>query len=413
MVTELHENRASRIRLDCLPPSALPEAPAGAAPPSMQAEIGAIVATTLDLRPMLQRCAEAVLARMDAVSVCLWTAEEPGRLVAQATAGAAPPAPRSAALKLARLVRAGSAQVIADVQADSRLADRDWLAREGVVAFAAYPLLLGSTSLGALAIYTRQPLPPSSLQALTAVASLLAIGVGRQRAEQARSVFGEQLLAIVGHELRSPLSAITLAALSLQQRPPVTELQQRALGVIQRGADRMARLLQQVMDFAWARLGAGCALDRAPADLDEIARDVVAELQLLNAGGTFHLHTSGSSAGCWDRLKLAEVLSNLLSNAVQYGRPGRPISVGIQGAGDHVDLTVHNEGPPIPPELLPTIFDPFRRGASAAPVPGRKRASNLGLGLYIVREIVTAHGGTIDVTSTAQEGTTFAVHLPR
>jgi signal transduction histidine kinase len=230
-----------------------------------------------------------------------------------------------------------------------------------------------------------------------------------------RADLAERLLAILGHELRSPLAAITMASFAMGERERLTEEDRRTVALIQRSAARMARMVQQMISFTWVRMGDGGGLDREDTDLFEVAGDVLAELELAHRGRLFQLQTSGEAAGFWDRLKLGEVLSNLLSNAVQYGDARRPVSLTIRGLEGGVELLVHNEGSPIPIDLLPHLFEPFQRARREQTPPdrSRRRTGNLGLGLHIVREIVAAHGGTIAVTSTAKEGTTFAVHLPR
>jgi signal transduction histidine kinase len=238
----------------------------------------------------------------------------------------------------------------------------------------------------------------------------------QQRGGRSGDGVAERLLAILGHELRSPLAAITMASFALDQRGQLGEEDRRTVRLIQRSADRMARLVQQMASLTWVGLGRGCALDREDTDLAELAGDVVAEVEQAHRDRAFELRTSGAAAGFWDRLKLAEVLSNLLSNAVQYGDARRPVSLTIRGRDERVDLMVHNDGSPIPSELLPHIFEPFRRAKRLEPrraARNVRHSVNLGLGLHIVREIIDAHGGTIDVSSTMTEGTTFAVHLPR
>ncbi len=217
----------------------------------------------------------------------------------------------------------------------------------------------------------------------------------------------ERLLAIMGHELRSPLSAITMAAGALTQRGELSEPDRLTVVVIQRCAARMARLIERVLGLRWLTREGGCALQREPADLLEIASELLAEAQAAHADRPLLLRASGDAAGRWDRLKLSEVLSNLLANAIQHGDGSAPVTVEIEGDGPLVVLRVHNQGPPIPPEVLPHVFDPFRRPR------GSPRAGHLGLGLFLVREIVDAHGGTVQVSSSAAEGTTFTVHLPR
>lgn len=122
------------------------------------------------------------------------------------------------------------------------------------------------------------------------------------------------------------------------------------------------------------------------------------------------LHAAeGEASGHWDSDRVAQVLTNLVTNAVQYGAANAPISISTRGDQDHVVLQVHNHGAAIPADRLPVLFQPMQRGPQIADRASR----SVGLGLYIVREIVRRHGGTIDVTSTEDEGTTFRVRLPR
>ncbi|HEX6839462.1 MAG TPA: ATP-binding protein, partial [Polyangia bacterium] len=140
----------------------------------------------------------------------------------------------------------------------------------------------------------------------------------------------------------------------------------------------------------------------------EVCGEILGDSEIAHPDRTFALATSGELRGVWDRERMAQVVANLVGNAAKYGEGGAPIAVTVTEAGEGVRLRVHNEGPPIPAEVLPSIFDPFRRGHDH-----RERAESLGLGLYIVSEIVRAHGGTIEAASTAEEGTTFTVTLPR
>lgn len=125
----------------------------------------------------------------------------------------------------------------------------------------------------------------------------------------------------------------------------------------------------------------------------------------------FDFHVEGDAWGEWDRTRILEVVDNLLSNAIKHGSRGQPIDVTVRSDGDDVVLAVHNGGAPIPAELVPVLFDPFRRAARSDHRHGELKSH--GLGLYIVREIVVSHGGTIDVSSTSEAGTTFTVRLPR
>ena len=216
----------------------------------------------------------------------------------------------------------------------------------------------------------------------------------------------EQLVGVVGHDLRNPLAVIAMSAATLLKRGQLTEADAKIVARVARNADHMAKMISQLLDFTRARLGNGIPVERGAIDLADVCAQVVSDCEIANPERTLTLDVAGDTHGSWDGERLAQVLANLIGNAVQYGRPDAPIAVGVDGRGERVLLSVRNQGPPIPSELLPSIFDPFRRG------PSRARAEGLGLGLFIVSEIVRAHGGEVSVQSN-DESTTFFVELSR
>jgi signal transduction histidine kinase len=155
-------------------------------------------------------------------------------------------------------------------------------------------------------------------------------------------------------------------------------------------------------------LGGGIPVRRVPGDLHALTWQVVEELQAAHPERGILVHLRGNGWGEWDADRLYQVLSNLLGNALRYSPGDTEVGVESWEDGEELVLVVCNEGPPIPPHLLPTLFEPFKRGAPSSP-----RRRGLGLGLYIVEQLVRAHGGRVAVTSTAPEGTRFTVRLPR
>ena len=145
-------------------------------------------------------------------------------------------------------------------------------------------------------------------------------------------------------------------------------------------------------------------------DLGKEAAHAVDEVMAAHPGASIELEESGDLEGSWDCARLGQVMTNLLNNAVQHGSTKTPIKVTVEGRDEDVVLRVHNRGPAIPEADLPEIFSPFKRLHSGEPAGA---SSNLGLGVYIVERVVTAHGGTIEVTSTDDDGTAFIVRLPR
>jgi len=170
----------------------------------------------------------------------------------------------------------------------------------------------------------------------------------------------------------------------------------------------MKRMIADVLDFTRGRLGGGIPLSAKPTDFGRICHDTVTELRTAHPSRKIVMETSGDVLGVWDPDRIAQVISNLIGNAVQYGID--PVFVRLHGESDEVVLAVNNQcaGEPLPAEFLPQLFDPFRRGA-----PVEHTHAGLGLGLYIVSEIVRAHGATIEVASSAEEGITFTSHWPR
>jgi sigma-B regulation protein RsbU (phosphoserine phosphatase) len=224
-----------------------------------------------------------------------------------------------------------------------------------------------------------------------------------------RAEFEKQLIGIVSHDLRNPLNAISLSAKGLLERTDVDASTLRSAARIQRSADRAARLVKDLLDFTKVQLGGGFELARRPADLHAIVREAVEEARAAFLDRSIELCAEGDARGDFDQARLAQVLGNLLSNAIQYSPPGTAVRVTSRGETETVALEVHNRGDPIPLDVLSSLFEPFiRRGGQ-----GGTAAAGVGLGLYIARSIVEAHGGRIEVRSSLGEGTTFTVRLPR
>jgi signal transduction histidine kinase len=169
----------------------------------------------------------------------------------------------------------------------------------------------------------------------------------------------------------------------------------------------MVQIIDELFDLSRARLGGGIPIERLPMDLTAVARKTVAEFEATNPNRKIELVCEGSLTGEWDGGRLGQVLSNLVGNAVRHGTVTIPISVRLVGGVGEVELCVHNGGH-IPQDLIPRLFQPFQSG-----VGRRTRAEGLGLGLYIVQQLVIAHGGEVQVSSTPAGGTTFRIRLPR
>jgi PAS domain S-box-containing protein len=236
------------------------------------------------------------------------------------------------------------------------------------------------------------------------------ITVQKQQEAEARQLaeFERQILGIVSHDLRNPLSVIRISASTLLAREGLDERQSKSLTRIITATDRSTRLIRDLLDFSQARLGGGIPVERKQMDLFELTRGVVEELAASHPEREVEISQEGEGAGDWDADRLAQVLGNLVGNALQHSPPHTPVRVRCQGESSTVVIEVHNEGAPIDPAYLPELFEPFRRGRHAG-----SGAGSVGLGLYITRQLVLAHGGRIQVSSREGEGTRFAVRLPR
>ncbi|MBX3620348.1 MAG: hybrid sensor histidine kinase/response regulator [Rhizobacter sp.] len=216
----------------------------------------------------------------------------------------------------------------------------------------------------------------------------------------------EMFTAVLSHDLRGPLTAIQLSAKILEKR--ADEDAQKLGGRIARSARWMAHMIEDLLDLTRVRLGQGLPITRAPTDLAAVLKTVIQERQVLHPEGRIEFTHEGQLDGSWDADRLVQVASNLIGNALRHGTPGGTVKVRADGRhADRVVLSVSNDGN-IPPELLPSIFDPFRRGQREG-----ERTEGLGLGLYIVQQVVQAHGGAIQVQSEEGEPTRFDVSLPR
>lgn len=223
--------------------------------------------------------------------------------------------------------------------------------------------------------------------------------------------FRERFIGILGHDLRNPLNAITLSARALRRRAAISSTQQQMAQRIEASAERMGTMISDILDLTRARLSGGIPLQVAPANLSTVCQQVVEELSAVHPDRYIAFDVDGRCDGLWDADRLAQVLSNLVGNALEHGAQDAPVLLRCLDYETRQVVEVHNPGAPIPAPQLATLFDPFRQ-AGAAREKGRRRGG-LGLGLFIVREIVHAHGGSVDVRSSELDGTTFTVTLPR
>ncbi|MBD8189325.1 PAS domain-containing sensor histidine kinase [Pseudomonas viridiflava] len=222
-----------------------------------------------------------------------------------------------------------------------------------------------------------------------------------------RAIFAEQMVGIVSHDLRNPLAAIKMAA-GLLERSLLEPRQQRFLGQIHHSTDRAERMIVDLLDFTQARVGQGINLSMQSIDLHATVARGVEELRLTFTANALIHRMEGEGACVADTDRLLQLVGNLVSNAVTYGAPDSDIVITSAFEANVIKVSVHNRGEPIPMEKVDSLYEPAVRVVSDS-----DETRTVGLGLFIVREIIRAHLGDISVRSSAEEGTTFTATLPR
>lgn len=251
----------------------------------------------------------------------------------------------------------------------------------------------------------------AQLGAYLAMVRLRERDAARTREIEAAHDFQRLLAGVVGHDLRNPLAVITMAISSMLGTTtdvPQARKLERAL----RNAEQATRLITDLVDVTESRVTGTIGVALQDADFHEVIERTVDDLRQAYGTRTIELVTvpGRSARGRFDPIRVSQIVTNLVINAVVHGDPTRPVRVKLAEERDEIVITVHNWGAPIAASLLPTIFDPFKQGAAAARPPS---ARGLGLGLYIVDCLTRGHGGTVGVASDAETGTVFRVRLPR
>lgn len=242
-----------------------------------------------------------------------------------------------------------------------------------------------------------------------AVDQALAESVARYErlVKQSQNMF----LAILGHDLRNPLGTVVAGASFLMQAADIPARYVLIATRMFSSGKRMSKLISDLIDFTRTHLGPGIPIRRMAGDLVPVAEQVVNELRTYHPERQIELSTPSTLDATFDEGRIAQVLSNLIGNALQYGTPELPVTVSIRGDVEEASIVVHNHGPEIPAEQIAGVFEPMVRIAATLN-QGQAERTSLGIGLFIAREIVQAHGGRLVLTSDAAQGTSFTVTLP-
>ena len=263
--------------------------------------------------------------------------------------------------------------------------------KDVVVHSSAAPIRMGNTTIGAVAVNTD-----------------ITERIQKEQVLRDALDYRDRMLGVLSHDLRNPLSVITTST-SLLQMGELDEKQRRAVLRVAANASRIERMVHDLLDYTRSRLPRGLPVAPENGDLRAVCQQVVDNMQVLHPDRVIVLKASGPAVGNFDPERALQVVSNLLANALRYSPLPTQVTVSIDEAPEGLWLSVHNQGDPIPEEIMPRLFDAFARG-----VPDESgRSAGLGLGLYIVKQIIEAHGGRVEVASSRADGTTFKVLWPR
>jgi len=387
------------------------------------------------LPDILQNCAEVVVKHLDAAFARIWTLnKEENVLELQASAGmythldgehSRIPVGK---FKIGIIAEERKSHLTNSVVGDVRVGNQEWAIREEMIAFAGYPLLVEDRLVGVVAMFARQPLTEKTIEALAAVANAIALGIERKHTEsererllhsehQAREVAEQanhakdEFIALVSHELRSPLNAMLGWTRILQNQNPDEKTKQYALDVIIRNARSQSRLIEDLLDIARVSRGK-LRVEMEQTELIPIINSAVeiikptAEAVDINLSQTLD-RAADFITGDVDRLR--QVIENLLSNAVKFTPPGGSVRIELKRENGSAKIIISDTGQGISPEFLPEIFERFKQADPSA----TRRHGGLGIGLSLARDLVELHGGTISAQSAGEgKGSTFIVTLP-
>jgi PAS domain S-box-containing protein len=411
----------------------------------MGRDVGIALGQGNTLRQILHLCAEALVRHLDVAFARIWTVgPEEDVLVLQASAGQYThlDGPHSRVpigqFKIGMIAQTRQPHLTNDVPRDPRISDPEWARREGMIAFAGYPLLIEDRLMGVLAMFARRALSPAVLQILRSVADGIALGIERKRQEAELSRAKEaaevanraksEFLALVSHEVRTPLNAI-LGMNELALETPVTEQQRKYLTVVQSAAEALLEVINDLLDFSKIEAGK-LELDRAPFSLRATLNDTWRSLALrahrkgLELVGRIHPDVPDTFIG--DAGRLRQVLTNLVGNAVKFTEQGEVVveveALEEDGPGRNdppepkahsctLLFSVRDTGIGIPREKQEKIFQAFEQADSST----TRRYGGTGLGLSISSQLVGLMGGRITVESEPGRGSTFVftIRLPR
>ena len=369
------------------------------------------------VKGILDHCVEAMVRHLHAAFARIWTLNQRTNVLElRASAGIYThlDGPHSrielGKLKIGLIAQERKPHLTNAVVGDPRINDQQWAKREGMVAFAGYPLVIEDEVLGVMAMFSRKPLTEAALQAMSSVADVIALGIERKRTEQAlhrseRLASVGTLAAGIAHEINNPVTAILLAAqngLASQAKLDGGQRIERCLKSIVADAERCSRITRSVLQFS--RTG---TTGKCPSDLTDIIHEAIRLTRpyAVQKGAVIELKFEpGLPRATVDPGQMTQVFVNVIQNAVESGGRGNRVLIRAERASDKILIRISDSGCGMTDEQMSRLFDPF--------YTTREHEGGTGLGLSIVHGIVLSHGGTIDVESQVGGGTTITIELP-
>ena len=393
------------------------------------------------LQESLQECTQALVNQLGAAFARIWLFNQENQMLElQASSGMYTHLNGQhsriplGALKIGLIAAERLPHLTNAVIGDPRVSDQEWARREGMVAFAGYPLLIEGNVVGVMALFARSPLSPAVLDAMASISNAIALGIVQKRMEEERArlleltdmarVQAETALQIrtiflssVSHDLKTPLTAISGNVQMLQRRlkredrVDVASFSER-LGVVESSVVKMTGMIEDLLGVAKLQAGQKLELDMHPVQFTSLVQQVCAEQQETTRRHRIELQVSEQAISVrGDAGRLERVLANLIGNAIKYNPEGGNIAVKLAREEEQghlwAVLSIEDQGVGIPADDLPHIFEPFHRASNVA-----GRIAGTGIGLASVAQVLAEHRGTVSVKSTEGCGSCFAVRLP-
>ena len=387
-------------------------------------EFGLALSKVGSMDEMLASCVESLVKHLDAAFARIWVVDEAGEtLVLRASAGMYTHLDGGHSrvpigqLKIGMIAESQTPHLTNEVVGDPRVNEQEWAQREGMVAFAGYPLIVDGATVGVMAMFARHPLADNVLLAMASVSNELAVGIRRKHAEtelvekaealELANTRKNEFLAMLAHELRNPLAPVRAGLELLAADDPGNDV----IHTMRPQLDHIVRIVDDLLDVSRIMRGR-IEMRRQPVALQQVIDRSVAAIRPALEEARHSLKTPTLPSPLWihgDEVRLTQVLTNVIHNAVKYTPDGGAIEMTVDATDSEVSVTVVDNGIGFAPEFAPELFTLFTQANQALD----RSQGGLGIGLTLVKQIVVLHGGRVEARSDGHnQGSTFTIYLP-